>query len=306
MYADLLSQQLPYDQALVVLQDTVKHPSLRWAIGEILQDLRKGKRAKEAFGRHVRLLGQFTTGMLILGFSSGNMAVVCASLARFLERDMEIRRLLRRLVIRPMVAVLILWVVTRFMGSLSALSLTSAGALIRPLLSQLLSVLPLVAIVVFVLRYKRTRVLLDRCVTRLSLSSSIHKMSIERFARAFHALYTDSSDNIRALRMAASVCGNRYMEQRIREVTIPMLKRGKGLMESLEASRAFTGAALVMLRSGHASGSLRRAALRLADHCASTISYQTKMLTTGIDVLLALALSASVIPLVCTVGGRIP
>ena len=122
MYADLLSQQLPYDQALVVLQNTVKHPSLRWAIGEILQDLRKGKRAKDVLGRHARLLGPFTTGMLIVGFSSGNMAVVCDSLARFLERDLEIRQLLRRLVIRPMVMVLILWRATRFMGSPSTLS----------------------------------------------------------------------------------------------------------------------------------------------------------------------------------------
>ena len=304
MYADLLKGQFPYDEALAVVRDTVKHPSLRWAVGEILRDLTKGKRPKEAFGRHTSLLGEFTTRMLIVGFSSGNMAAMSDSLARFLERDIEIRRHLRRLVMQPIITVLVLYGALRFMSS-AALSL-SAGSLIRSLLSPLLHVLPLLAIVVVVLRHKEMRTLLDRWVIRLPIvGSMIHKMSIERFARALHTLYTDSSDNIRILRMAASVSGNRYMERRIVRVTIPMLKRGKDLMASLESSEAFTKGALVMLRSGHASGTLRKAALRLANHCANSISYEMKMLATGADVLLAVAVAAMIIPLILAVAGQI-
>lgn len=304
IYADLLQQQFPYDEALAVAWDGVKHQGLRRAIDEILRDLKEGKSAREAFGGHVNVLGRFTTRMLIVGFSSGNMAAVCDALAHFLERDLEMRMRLRRLILPPVVMGFILLNASSFFAL--ATSPFSVGAVIQFFRSLLpLRTLSVAAMVVFMLKHRGARRVLDYSIIRLPIVESLmHQMSIERFARAFHAVYTHSSDIIPALRVAGSVCGNRYMEAQIARVTIPMMKRGRGLMESLEASKAFTRGALVMLRSGHVSGSLRKANLRLANYCANSISHRIKMLITGADALLGIVIGAWVLSFMLNAMGQ--
>jgi type IV pilus assembly protein PilC len=95
----------------------------------------------------------------------------------------------------------------------------------------------------------------------------LHKLNIEVFCRVFAILYSGSGDNLRVMRIAAEACGNRYMEHRIRTVTIPMMAgQGASLFRALEASGVFTSMALTRLKSGQETGSVRESARQMADY----------------------------------------
>jgi type IV pilus assembly protein PilC len=127
----------------------------------------------------------------------------------------------------------------------------------------------------------------------------LHKTSIEIFARVFHALYSGSGENIAVLRIAAEACRNSYMEQRIKEVAIPlMLRQGQGLVEALEQTGVFTRNALARFRAGVESGNLKLAALQLANYYERETTYRLRHVIDLIN--LSLSLLTAVVMILLT------
>ncbi|MDI6403085.1 type II secretion system F family protein, partial [Balneolaceae bacterium ANBcel3] len=81
--SDLLKQRLPYDQILTLLHEDTANPRMREVIKEIQKDLRDGKEGQEVFGKHESIFGKFACYMLSVASTSGNMAQVYESAAKF-------------------------------------------------------------------------------------------------------------------------------------------------------------------------------------------------------------------------------
>ncbi len=95
----------------------------------------------------------------------------------------------------------------------------------------------------------------------------LHKLNIEVFCRVFSVLYSGAGDNIAVIKIAAEACGNRYMEQRIKTITIPlMVARGVDLVKAMEASGVFTTMALARFRSGAETGNVKNSAEQMANY----------------------------------------
>jgi type IV pilus assembly protein PilC len=134
---------------------------------------------------------------------------------------------------------------------------------------------------IFLLRFMRTvrgKFLMDKYMIRIPvLGSMFHKTAIEIFCRVFYALYSGSGENIEIIRMAAEACGNRFMEQQIKTIAIPMmLERGKGLTEAFEATGVFTKTAISRFASGAETGTVKATALQLAEYYEKETSYRMK------------------------------
>ena len=106
--ADLLRERLPYDEILTLLSNDTENKTLSETIREIQQDLKDGRDGNEVFGKHADVLGRFTAYMLSVASTSGNMAEVYESTAKFLERDEEFKKSLKSALIMPTVIVLVL------------------------------------------------------------------------------------------------------------------------------------------------------------------------------------------------------
>jgi type IV pilus assembly protein PilC len=318
--ADLLREKFPYDEILQSLSNDTTNKTLRETIREIHKDLKMGKEGFQVYSKHSKVLGKFTTHMLSIASTSGNMEQVYDSTAKYLTRDAEFRKSIRSALFMPMIVLMgiiatfifyIMYIFPQMTGMIAKYNIeippiTKACIGLNTFLqNNILLLLAAVAIPTGIaVRFFQTpkgRVLLHRIIIRLPIIGTLlHKSSIEIFARVFHALYSGAGENINVIKTAASACRNAYIEQKINELVIPtMLREGKSFTECLEKTEVFPANAIHRFRSGEESGTLRQSALQLADYYEKETTH--KMLRVVDFVNLGVSVVVTILILVLTV-----
>jgi len=285
--ADLLREKFPYDEILQNLANDTSNKTLKETIREIHKDLKLGKEGFQVYGKHSRVLGKFTTHMLSIASTSGNMEQVYDSTAKYLTRDADFKKSIRSALFMPVVVLVaiiatfifyLMYIFPEMTGMITKYNIeippiTKACMGLNTFLQS--NILILLAIVLIpaglAIRYFQTpkgKVLLHKFIILLPVIGQLmHKSSIEIFARVFHALYSGSGENINVIKTAASACRNAYIEQKINDYVIPtMLREGRSFTECLERTGVFPPNAIHRFRSGEESGTLRKSALQLADY----------------------------------------
>jgi len=306
--ADLLRENLPYDEVLQLLGADIQNKALKDSIKEISSDLKDGKEGKEVFAKQEGALGRFAAHMLGVASTSGNMVEIYESTAKFLERNQTFKKNLRSALIMPSVTVFLLLCATLFyVGYIfpkTAEMFLKFKMELPPmtkftldmshfLQDHIFIILAVIFLpIAFGLKFafsKKGRFYVDKYIIRLPIIGSVlHKTSIEIFCRVFTALYSGSGENIDVIRTAAEACRNRYMERQIKEITLPMMiKEGKGLVESLEKTGVFTDTALNRLRGGAETGTLRKTALQVANYYEKETTYKMKAIIDWVQVFVA-------------------
>jgi type IV pilus assembly protein PilC len=310
--ADLLREKYAYDQILSMSLRSVENRTLRATIQEIHKDLINGKEGHEVFRKHTAVLGKFAAYMMSVASTSGNMAEIYASLAKFLERSADFKRNVRSALFMPIIVLvaclgaLAFYVMYLFpeiarlllkfkikIPPMTAMALAASEFLQNHWLWLLLALaIPAAALIAF-LRSEKGRLLWHRLLISVPLVGTLfYKTSIEIFARFFHALYSGAGENIEVLKMAAESCRNAYIEKQIKEQVIPvMLREGRSLTEALERFGVFTPEAIASLRAGEESGNLSEAALSLANFYETETKHKMARVIDLINVTMAVAVS---------------
>lgn len=296
--ADLLKQQLSFDEILNLLYEDTQNKRLKEVIKTIQKDLKDGKEGDEVYGKHEDVFGKFAAYMLSVASTSGNMAQVFESTAKFLERDAEFKKNLRRALMMPSISfVAVIGVVLFYVGYIfpaTAEVFLDIGVNLEeqaPMTAYTLDwsfwlqdnwlaitlafVLPIAGFWYFI-KTPKGELLKDQYIIKIPvIGDLLHKTSIEIFSRVFYTLYSGSGQNIEVIKVAAEACRNKYMEKRIKEVAIKMmLKEGAGLIESLEATEVFTKTAISRFKLGAQSGALRENAEQLAQYYEIQTTYK--------------------------------
>jgi type IV pilus assembly protein PilC len=233
--------------------------------------------------------------MLGVASTSGNMAAVFESTAKFIERDADFKKNLRRSLFMPGITVLaVIATLLFFIGyvfPITAEMFLEFDIILPPLTAQALDIsywlqanwiavtLAFVLPILFLYlmwKNRRGRLILDRYLLKLPIIGELmHKTSIEIFARVFHILYSGSGQNIEVIRIAAEACRNSYIEKQVKDVAIrKMLEDGVGLIESMELSGVFPRSALSRFRLGAESGSLKENSGQLAKYYEKQTEYK--------------------------------
>ena len=309
--ADLLQQELAYNEILQLLINDIENPSLKEGIRAINNDLRAGKDSEEAFMKQEKVLGKFAARMLGLASKSGNMAEIYESTAKFLERNAEFKKNMRSALIMPMFTLVILFgAVAFYVGYIfpaTAELFVKIGSELPPMTKATLDLshfiqdyfwfLLLINGAIFgglisFLKTPKGQMFKDKYIIRMPMMGTlIHKTNIEIFCRVFYGLYSGSGENIDAIRLAAEACGNKYMESQINTVSIPlMLNKGKGLVESLEESGVFTQTTLARFRAGAETGTVKHSALQIANYYEKETVYKLKNIIELVQILIALVI----------------
>lgn len=306
--ADLLREKLPYNEVLQLLANDIENKTLRESVRDINNDLKQGKDSEQAFLKHEKVFGKFTAHMLGLASKSGNMAEIYESTAKFLERQAEFKKNLKSALIMPMVTIFVLFIAVAYYVAYifpETAELFAKLGEVPPMTAATLKLshfltanfwwiaLLIISAVVFLVRFASTekgRFFLDKYVIRVPVMGSLfHKQSIEIFCRVFYALYSGSGENIEVIKLAAEACGNKYMEHQIKTVAIPMMvTQGKGLTESLAATKVFTETAISRFHSGAETGTVRNTALQLANYYEKETGYKLKNAIDFIQVIISM------------------
>jgi len=295
--ADLLREKLSFSEILGLLTSDMENKTLKETVREINQDLKDGKEGREVFGKHQSVLGKFPSYMLGVASTSGDMAAVYESTAKFLERNEEFKKNLKQALVMPVVILFCLLLAVLFyiayifpktaemflkfdipLPPLTKATLEFSEFLKSNIIWIFIGLGLIVWAVIHFVRSPKGKLLIDKHIPKIPIIGPLlHKTSIEIFSRVFYSLYSGSGENIAVLRIASEACRNSYMEKQIKEIAIPMMvKEGKGLVESLERTKVFTKNALSRLRSGAESGTLRMAAQQLANYYEKETTYKLK------------------------------
>ena len=314
--ADLLKQQLAYDEILTLLIEDSTNKTLKEAMKTIQKDLKEGKEGTQVYSKHEAIFGKFAAYMLGIASTSGNMALVFDSAAKFLEREAEFKKNLRRSLMIPSVSVIaIIGVVLFYVGYIfpvTAELFLEMDIKLPPMTTATLDMsywlkgnwvyiligftAPITGFVYF-LNTPKGRLTIDKYIIRIPVIGDVlHKTSLEIFARVFYTLYSSSGQNIEVMRIGAEACRNKYIEQQIKEIAIKkMLKDGAGLIESLEATRIFTITAINRFRLGAESGALRENAKQLAEYYETLTTYKMQSIIDIINLFINLFIAVALI-----------
>ncbi len=307
--ADLLREKMSYGEILQLMINDVTNKSLRDALKDINNDLKRGEDSEKVFRRYEHVLGKFTAYMLGLASKSGNMAEIYSATAKFLERNQEFRKNLRSALVTPTITVIaliltVIYYIAKVFPATAELFLrfdielppmTAATLKLSHFLqNNFLYIVLLFALpVIFLFYYYQTpkgKVNLHKILLKLPvLGNLIHKSIIEIFCRVFYSLYTGSAENIEPIRIAAEATGNKYFEDRIKSVAIPiMIREGKGLTDAFEAAGVFTKTAISRFHSGEETGTVKNVALQIANYYESETTHKLKFLIESIQLAIAM------------------
>lgn len=293
--ADLLKQQLTFDEILNLLHEDTANKRMKDVIKTIQKDLKDGKEGTEVYGKHEDVFGKFAAYMLSVASTSGNMALVFESTAKFMERDADFKKNMKRALMMPTITVLaVIGVVLFYVGyifpataemflemnielpPMTAFTLELSYWLQDNWIIILSAFLIPIAAFIYWIKTPRGKLKMDQYLIHIPVIGDLmHKTSIEIFARVFYTLYSGSGQNIEVIKVAAEACRNKYMEKQIKEVAIKkMLKDGAGLVESMEETGVFTRTAISRFRLGAESGALRDNARQLAEYYELQTTYK--------------------------------
>ncbi|MEX0608257.1 MAG: type II secretion system F family protein [Balneolaceae bacterium] len=293
--ADLLKQQLTYDEILNLLYEDTANKRMKEVIKTIQKDLKDGKEGTEVYSKHEDVFGKFAAYMLSVASTSGNMGLVFESTAKFMERDADFKKNMKRALMMPTVTVLaVIGVVLFYVGYIfpaTAEMFLEMNIELPPMTAATLNLsywlqdywvlilasflIPMAGFIYFV-KTPKGKLMVDKHLIHVPVIGDLmHKTSIEIFARVFYTLYSGSGQNIEVIKIAAEACRNKYMEKQIKEVAIKrMLKDGAGLIESMEDTGVFTRTAISRFRLGAESGALRENARQLAEYYELQTTYK--------------------------------
>lgn len=307
--ADLLREKMSYGEILQLMINDVTNKALRDALKDINNDLKKGEDSEKVFRRYEHVFGKFTAYMLGLASKSGNMAEIYSATAKFLERNQEFRKNLRSALVTPTITVIaliltVIYYVAKVFPATAELFLrfdielppmTAATLKLSYFLQNNFLYLLLVMIIpILVLFYyyqtPRGKVKIHQILLKLPvIGNLIHKSIIEIFCRVFYSLYTGSAENIEPIKIAAEATGNKYFEDRIKNVAIPiMIREGKGLTDAFEATGVFTKTAISRFHSGEETGTVKNVALQIANYYESETTHKLKFLIEAIQLAIAM------------------
>ncbi|MFO7448024.1 MAG: type II secretion system F family protein [Ignavibacteriaceae bacterium] len=316
--AELLEQKLSYGEILTLLINDTQNKTLKETLKEINNELRKGADSEVTFLKYQHIFGKFTAYMLGLASKSGNMSEIYKATAKFLERRQEFKKNLRSALITPAVTIFILFLAVLFyvgyifpetaklfvkfgieLPPMTAFTLQISDFLIN---NSLLVTLAIIVPPFAFWRFSKTKkggMIIDKQILKIPvLGSLIHKTLIEVYCRVFYTLYSGSAESIEPIRIAAEATGNKYFEERIKSVAIPlMIKKGTGITDAFIASGVFTETALSRLHSGEETGTIKNTALQLANYYESETVYKLKNVIELIQVVIAMVIMVVMIGL---------
>ncbi len=307
--AELLEQKLPYSEILTLLINDTQNKTLKETLKEINNELKKGADSEATFLKYQSVFGKFTSYMLGLASKSGNMTEIYRATAKFLERQQEFKKNLRSALITPLITLFVLFIAVLFyvgyifpataklfvrfnipLPPMTAFTLKMSDFLMgNPILIISVLVIPIFIFWRFA-KTKKGGYLVDKWILKIPIVGSlIHKTVIEVYCRVFYTLYSGSAESIEPIRIAAEAAGNKYFEDRIKNVAIPlMVKKGTGITDAFEASGVFTDTAISRLHSGEESGTIKNTSLQIANYYESETVYRLKNFIELVQVFIAM------------------
>lgn len=304
---------VPILDALEIIRAETKDKKLGKVLVDVMDSLRFGESFATAMAVHTAALPPFYISVLRSAEATGELDVVMAQLARYIERDVEGRRSIRSALTYPIlvmglavavVLVLVIFVLPRFKVFFESFH-AELPLPTRILLGftdfvaawYLVIIGVLVALVVGViagLRTERGRVLRDRFLLATPVVGDVVRfMVIERFCRILTSMIKAGVPITEALSLAGSGANNLVYERSIGTAQMEMLEGG-GISRPIARTKLFPGAVTQMMRVGEETGTLDDQLENVSEFYEKELQHKLKRLTSLFEPIVVIMIGAVV------------
>ena len=307
-FASLVRSAVPLLRALNILEDQAKHPSLRFVLRQIAEDVRQGQTLSVGLSKFPAVFAPLYVNLVRSGEASGALDTVLERLAEQLEQEEAVRTSIRMALMYPaFVGVVggltVIFLMTFVMPRLSRLLLGLGERL--PLATRLLLALAqrmsgwafwlilmgLIAAVALLCRGagERGRLLWDRLTLRLPLLGQLIKqVEAARFARSFGLQIGHGIAILQAIETAISVTNHRVIRAELQRLP-EGLRQGNPLSSCLRGLTIATPLLINTVAVGEESGRVGEALTEVAAYYERDSERLLQLMATLLEPMLIVA-----------------
>lgn len=307
--ATMLSAGVNIVQSMDTLSKQTGDAKLRTIIREAREHVMEGRPMSAGLQRYPEVFTPLMMSLIRVGEKSGFLDKALSQSADYIEREIELRNLIRRVTIYPKLvigaSILIIIGANAVLAMLNTQSRLSSP-LTSPATWLLLGPLIVGAFLFFRVGVKVPSVkqLYDNLILRIpGIGKTIHMLAMAKFGRSFAALYSGGVGVPEAVRLSADACGSEELRKRIYDAA-GGLEEGAGITETFARTGAFSPILLDMVRTGETTGNLDVMLTKVGDYYedeAKTRSVQSATIL-GVVCLLAVAIYVGYIVVTFYIG----
>ncbi|MBX3118297.1 MAG: type II secretion system F family protein [Fimbriimonadaceae bacterium] len=259
--ATMLKAGVGLAAALDTLAGQTVDPRLVHVIREMKGHAEAGRPMSAGMQRYPEIFSPMMVSLIRVGEEMGGLEEQCARTSEYIEREVELRNLLKRVTLYPKIVVVVSILVIGAANTIIKMA-GKEGGISSPLttLSTWFVIGPLLIgawlFVKFGLRNPATKQSWDAMLLRIpALGPTLHGLCMAKFGRAFGAMYSSGVPLPKAVKLGADSCGNEHIRARIYPVA-NQLQEGAGITETFVKTGVFSPIVLDMARTGEQTGNI--------------------------------------------------
>ncbi len=311
--ATLLHAGIPLTQSLTALIEQIEVRDISSAFRDIREKVTQGSSLAEALGNHPGYFTDLFVNMVRAGEASGNLDVVLARLADYLQKQNRLRNKVGAALAYPTImiimGVIVVGVLMTFVVP-KILQLTAAAKKDLPLITEILIAVSrflgeywLVVIATPVLLWLSLQVLLRNPKWRLRYDSAIlelpvlgdllKKSAVSRFANTFSTLLRSGLPALEALNIVRNVVNNRLIGDTLGTVHQRIVE-GTDIATPLKRSGVFPPVVGYMVAVGEQTGHLEDMLDKIVETYEEEVEIATQKMTSVMEPIIIIALASVV------------
>lgn len=293
----MLKAGVPMVQSLDTLAKQSRDPRFSKILREIRGHTESGRPMTAGLQRYPEVFTPVMVSIIRAGEEGGFLDQSLFTVAKYVEDEIEIRNLYRRVTFYPkllLVASIVIILATNAILSVVKPGATGLSSPLTKVGTWIILTPLLIGLFLFLrvgLANFRVKYFWDMFVSLIPyLGTTVRQMAMAKFGRAFGALYKSGVPIPRVIQLSADSCGNEYLRSRLYPAGT-RLEGGATITETLKSTGALSPIVIDMLSTGERTGELDQMLNKMADYYhdeAKTRSVQLGHVV-GVVVLLCVA-----------------
>lgn len=284
---------VPMVQSLTTLARQSHSVKLRSIIEELRGHVEAGRPISAGLQRYPEVFTPVIVSLMRAGEEGGFVDDALIMIADYLDREIELRNLYKRITFYPKLQIgasIVIVIATNFIIA----SLGKEGGLKSPL-TEISTWFVLTPIFVGLFLFFRVGLAnpavkhyWDMFMSNLPyLGKTLRQLAMAKFGRAFGALYKGGVAIPRALILSADACGNEFLRERMYHAE-KRLQEGAPIAETFRQTNAFSPIVLDMVETGETTGNLDLMLTKMSEYYEDEASTRAVKLAQVTGVLLGL------------------
>ncbi|MFN8050412.1 MAG: type II secretion system F family protein [Acidimicrobiales bacterium] len=297
--ATFIRAGIPVIEALREIRQDVKNPRFAAILSDVLDRVASGRSLTESLQRHAEVFPSYMMAMLGSAELTGKMDEAFDQAHRYIRRDVELARAVRKALIYPMilmavavivVAIIVIFVIPKFAEFFKSFNaelplptrmLMSVADFVGSTAGAVTGILIIAAVIATVLYVRTPTGHRNRDALLLkvpALNTVIIYAATERFTRVLGTLIDAGVPLPEALPSATECTNNDIFKERLAVATEQVLS-GQGFADPIRQTELFPTTVIQMVRVGERSGELTEQLNNVAGFFEDELSYAVDKLT---------------------------